>query len=217
MIVEKLGGGSFLSNCYLVASGEDSDAMVIDPSAKTREILRGARRLGLTISLIVITHAHPDHVSSLTQLKEVTKAEFLVHEDEDTRGVMQQFGKILSMFQGASPRSLPRPDGLLREGDVVRVGELNFSVLHTPGHTSGGICLYGHGILFSGDTLFNSGVGRTDMPGMSHAQLMNGICDKLMVLPDETIVYPGHGLETTIGYERRLNSFVCDWQRQSRS
>jgi hydroxyacylglutathione hydrolase len=96
----------------------------------------------------------------------------------------------------------------LKDGDVLDIGDLHFTVLYTPGHSQGGISLVGHGIVFSGDTLFNLGVGRTDFPGCSHEQLMKSIREKLMTLPDETVVYPGHGPETTIGDERRMNPFI---------
>jgi glyoxylase-like metal-dependent hydrolase (beta-lactamase superfamily II) len=110
---------------------------------------------------------------------------------------------------GVSPvKSLPRPDRILKDGEHIDVGDLHFDVLHTPGHSSGGICLSGQRVVFSGDTLFNSGIGRTDFPGMSHERLIKSIREKLMVLPDETVVYPGHGPSTTIGDERRGNPFL---------
>ena len=116
------------------------------------------------------------------------------------------------MVPPASPSGFsirpPPPDRLLKEGDSIDVGDLHFSVIHTPGHTPGGICLLGHGVLFSGDTLFNFGIGRYDLPGGDYSQLMNSLRGKLMVLPDETIVYPGHGLDTKIGTERRGNPFL---------
>jgi hydroxyacylglutathione hydrolase len=113
----------------------------------------------------------------------------------------------LGVFPIKSP---PRPDRLLTDGDLIDIGDLRFEVLYTPGHSSGGISLAGHGVVFSGDTLFNSGIGRTDFPGMSHERLMKSIQEKLMALPDETIVYPGHGPSTTIGDERRNNPFLRD-------
>ena len=110
---------------------------------------------------------------------------------------------------GVSPvKSPPSPDRILKDGEHVDVGDLHFDVLHTPGHSSGGICLSGHRVVFSGDTLFNSGIGRTDFPGMSHERLIKSVREKLMVLPDETVVYPGHGPSTTIGDERRGKPFL---------
>jgi glyoxylase-like metal-dependent hydrolase (beta-lactamase superfamily II) len=115
---------------------------------------------------------------------------------------------MLTSF-GVSPvKSPPRPDRLLKDGDLIDLGDLHFEVLYTPGHSSGGICLSGHRVVFSGDTLFKLGIGRTDFPGMSHERLLKSIGEKLMVLPDETVVYPGHGPSTTIGDERRGNPFL---------
>lgn len=216
MIIELIEGGSFMSNCYIVGSEGGGEGMVIDPSPKPREIMKTARKVGLSLSMIVATHAHPDHVASLTQVWEATRADFLIHEDEETRGIMQSFGRLVGLFQGGSLKALPRPDRLLRDGDTIDIGSLKFTVIHTPGHTAGGISLYGHGVLFSGDTLFNSGIGRTDLPGMSHGWLMDSICNRLMSLPDNTKVYPGHGPSTTIGWERQYNPFIHDWLSRGR-
>jgi len=109
---------------------------------------------------------------------------------------------------GLSYTAPPSPDRLLKGGDSIDIGDLHFLVLHTPGHSPGGICLLGQGVVFTGDTLFNYGIGRYDLPGSSGSQLMNGIHTKLMVLPDDTVVYPGHGPDTTIGTERRGNPFL---------
>jgi len=115
---------------------------------------------------------------------------------------------MLSSMTGGSFSQLPKPDKLLKDGDKIDIDGLHFTVLHTPGHSPDGISLYGHGIVFTGDALFNYGIGRTDFPGCSYDQLMDSIQNKLMTLPDETIVYPGHGPSTTIGEERRDNPFL---------
>jgi glyoxylase-like metal-dependent hydrolase (beta-lactamase superfamily II) len=209
MIIETIEGrGGFLSNCYIVGSEETGEGMVIDPSARATTILRVAKKRGLSITLIVATHTHPDHVATLARVKDATGADFLLHEDEETRGIMQTFGRLMGPLVGGSLRRLPKPDRFLREGDIVNLGELNFKVLHTPGHTSGSISLWGHGVVFCGDTLFNQDIGRTDLPGMSRFRLVRSIHNKLMTLPDETRVLPGHGPETTIGFERKYNPFL---------
>ena len=118
------------------------------------------------------------------------------------------FGRMLGAVMGGSFKSPPKPDRVLRDGDVIEVSDLKFTVLHTPGHTPGGISLLGDGVVFSGDTLFNYGIGRTDMSGGDYATLMNSIMTKLMALPDDTIVYPGHGPSTTVGDERKRNPFL---------
>lgn len=208
MIVKGLEVGPFLSDCYIVGSEKTKKGMIIDPGAEAGLILKTATEFGLSITLIVATHTHVDHIAALAQVKEATKAEFAVHEAEGTKKVAQAFNRMLSPLLGGSLRSLPKPDRLLREGDIIEFSELRFTVLHTPGHTPGGICLLGHGVVFCGDTLFNYSIGRTDFPGGSYSQLMKSIHTKLMTLPDDTRVFPGHGSETTIGFERQWNPFL---------
>jgi hydroxyacylglutathione hydrolase len=182
--------------------------MIIDPGAEAGLILKTVDRLGLSIILIVATHTHTDHITALAQVKEATRAEYAVHKAEGTRKMTPALNRMLGPVLGGSLRSLPGPDRLLGDGDVIDIGELSFMVLHTPGHSPGGICLQGHGVVFCGDTLFNLSIGRTDFPGCSHTQLMDSIRTKLMILPDDTKVFPGHGLGTTIGVERQWNPFL---------
>ena len=208
MIIKALEVGHFLSNCYIVGLEKTKKGMIIDPAAEAGFILKTVEGLGLSIILIVATHTHIDHIAALAQVKEATKADYAVHEAEGTKRMTQAFNRMLSPFLGGSFRSLPKPDRLLHEGEVIELGELRFRVLHTPGHSPGGICFLGHGVVFCGDTLFNVSIGRTDFPGGSYGQLMNSIRSKLMTLPDETKVFPGHGPETTIGFERQWNPFL---------
>ncbi|MFH0913717.1 MAG: MBL fold metallo-hydrolase, partial [Chloroflexota bacterium] len=157
------------------------------------------------IKLIVLTHAHIDHIGGIAAVKGATGAKLCVHSG-DSRWVQER--PLHSTLTGDSYPIVPPVDMWLKGGDTLEVSDLKFLVLHTPGHSPESICLTGHGVVFSGDTLFNLGVGRTDFPGGSWEQLMNSIHAKLLVLPDSTVVYPGHGPETTIGDERRGNPFL---------
>ena len=215
MILKTIELGFFGSNCFIVGSEKTKEGMIIDPGANAREILEEVRETGLRITLIVATHTHIDHVGALKKVKEETGARYAVHEAEaegmgGMMGAMQGLAGVFGKLTGGSLQPPPKPDILLREGDVIEVGEIRFKVLHTPGHSPGGISLYGEGVVFSGDALFNFGIGRTDFPGqgVGYDMLMNSIHTKLMTLPDETIVLPGHGPQTTIGVERKWNPFL---------
>ena len=206
MIVKKLVVGPLATNCYIIGSESSKEGMIIDPGAEANQILSSVKDTGLDIKFIVLTHSHIDHIGALKEVKEATGAEVAIHTD-DAQTLKVQEPSLGAMF-GLSYPSPPPPDRLLGDGESIDIGDLRFSVLHTPGHTPGGICLLGEGIVFSGDTLFNYGVGRADLPGGSYSQLMDSISTKLMTLPDTTIVYPGHGPDTTIGTERQGNPFL---------
>ncbi len=207
MILKSLVVGPVATNCYIVGSESSKRGIIIDPGAESRLILKTVNDLGLTIPLIVVTHLHFDHVGALAPVKEITGAKFALHEAEAGAG-LGMLSRMLSSMMGGSFSQTPTPDRLLKDGDTIDVDGLHFTVLDTPGHSPGGISLYGHKIVFSGDSLFNYGIGRTDFPGCSHEKLMDSIKNKLMTLPNETIVYPGHGPSTTIGEERRGNPFL---------
>ncbi|MCX5998987.1 MAG: MBL fold metallo-hydrolase [Chloroflexi bacterium] len=196
----------FGTNCYPVASEQTRDGMVIDPAGDAARILNNIRELDLRIGLIVVTHTHLDHIGAIGRLVESTGASFAVHEAEAE--VMQR--SDFSQYATFDPtfKRPPPPGRLLRDDDVLVVGNLKFQVLHTPGHSPGSICLVGYGAVFSGDTLFNMGIGRTDGPGGDYNLLISSIRNRLLVLPDQTVVLPGHGPKTTIGRERRGNPFL---------
>ena len=204
MIFKRLVVGPFASNCYIIGSESNKEGVIIDPGADAKEILKNVKDLGLKTKFIVLTHGHIDHIGALKEVKDATGAEAAIHTDDAKSLNDHSLGRVF----GLSYPPPPAPDRLLKDGDSIDFGNLHLLVLHTPGHSPGGICLLGEGVVFSGDTLFNYGIGRTDLPGGSYSQLMNSIHTKLMILPDNTIVYPGHGPDTTIGTERRGNPFL---------
>ncbi|MFC1984582.1 MBL fold metallo-hydrolase [Chloroflexota bacterium] len=203
MIIKRLVVGPLSANCYIVGSESNKEGMIIDPGDEAKAILKNVKDSGLKIQFIILTHGHIDHIGALKAVKEATGAEVAIHTYEANSLQEQPLSTLLGL---SYPTPLP-PDWSLQDSDSIDIDDLHFSVLHTPGHSPGGTCLMGEGIIFSGDTLFNFGIGRYDLPGGNYSQLMDSIHTKLMALPDDTIVYPGHGPETTIGAERRGNPF----------
>lgn len=198
--------GVFRENCYIVGSKQTGEAICVDPGDEVDEIKALARDLKLKITRIACSHGHLDHIMAVRALKEATGAPFLLHQAdlEIARGMPESALRML----GRQELPTPEPDFFLAEGDDVEIPGLSLKVIHTPGHTPGSICLYTDGLLFSGDTLFQGSIGRTDLPGGSFEQIMVSIITRLLPLPDETIVRPGHMDQTTIGFERRHNPFV---------
>lgn len=198
--VKRFVVGPVMTNCYVVADPDSSDCLVIDPGFDAEGVLKWIKGEGLKVSLILNTHGHFDHVASNGLIKEGTGAKLAIHRDDLQ---ILRSAPSLAMLFGLYMKPSPEPDLLLREGDVVRVGRFELKVIHTPGHTPGSISLLGEGMIFSGDTLFQGSIGRTDLPGGSFELLIETIKTKLLTLPDETVVHPGHGEPTTIGEERR--------------
>jgi len=210
MLIISFTVGPLLTNCYLVACEKTFEALIIDPGFIKREgdyILSEIDKRRLRVKFILNTHGHADHISGNAWIKEATKAKILIHQGDVE--MLSDPLKNFSLLLG-SPLVSPPPDLTLKDGDVLRVGSLEFRVLHTPGHTVGSISLYcrGEKTVFTGDTLFARSIGRTDLLGASYKSLISSIREKLLSLPDETIVYPGHGEETTIGIERKWNPFL---------
>lgn len=205
MILETLVVGSLGVNCYIIGDDKTRDAIVIDPGGNANDILAAIEKHQLKVIAIVNTHAHFDHVGALHSIRAETGAPFVLHEDEVP--MLRAAQSSAAMFGLAIPQQMP-PERLVRDGDRIEVGAVVLKVLHTPGHTPGGICLLNENHVFVGDTLFQGSIGRTDFPGGDYATLMRSIRDKLMPLPDETVVHPGHGAATTIGEEKTLNPFL---------
>ena len=205
MILETLTVGQLEVNCYLIGCAETGEGAVVDPGGDAEDILQAIKKLGIKPKYIICTHGHADHIAAVDEIKKATGAKVLIHSADAEMLTDPQ--KNLSVFMGDNI-SLQPADKLLAEGDIIELGTVKLEVLHVPGHTVGGICLKTDQTVFSGDTLFAGSVGRSDFPGGNHSQLIKGIKEKLLSLPDETRVYPGHGPDTLIGQEKRHNPFL---------
>ncbi|AOQ24410.1 Hydroxyacylglutathione hydrolase GloC [Moorella thermoacetica] len=205
MFLKTLVVGPLGANCYLIGCPETGEGAVIDPGAEGERILAAAREAGLNIKQIINTHGHGDHIGANGAIKAATGAAILIHRAD--AHYLTDPGRNLSVLLGSREAS-PPADRLLEEDDTIAIGKtVTLRVIHTPGHTPGGICLHGEGLVFTGDTLFAGSIGRTDFPGGSYSQLISSIKEKLFTLDDALEVYPGHGPASTIGSERVDNPF----------
>jgi len=197
------------TNCYLLVCPETKKTMVIDPGAfneiEANNILGIIAQHELEPQFILNTHGHIDHIAGNEKIKQATGGKLLIHSSD---AEMVLSGTMNGSFMFGGEIVSPPADRKLEDEEVIKLGNLSIKVIHTPGHTPGWICLHVDGTLFSGDTLFAGSVGRTDLPGGSEKQIIQSIKQKLMILPDETIVRPGHGPRTTIGQERENNPFL---------
>ncbi len=205
MINTRIVVGPLEVNCYILADEQTGAAVIIDPGDDAEEILKIIRNENLKVRYIINTHAHFDHVGANARLKEATGAEILMHEADVAMLADAADQAIIFGSRIAQP---PQPDRYVRDGDEIRAGEVRLKILHTPGHSRGGICLLGDGMVFTGDSLFAGSIGRTDFDGGDLMSLIGSIKAKLLTLPGDTIVYPGHGPETTIRDEKRENPFL---------
>ena len=213
MFFQQIEVGTDAVFAYLIGDPEAGDAVVVDPADDVDELIRLAQKNRMTISRIINTHGHVDHVMGNAEMKEKTGADILIHKNEAE--YLTKIGDYwLNMFNA---RKSPPADGILQDGDILRIGQYEWQVIHTPGHTPGGICLYSvaFGLCLTGDTLFVESVGRTDGPRSSYTRMMNAIKEKLLALPDDTQIFPGHNYgrtpTSTIGRERLFNPFIYEW------
>ena len=207
MILETFPVGMLQCNCTILGDEQTREAMVIDPGDNIPEILVRLAKHRLTVKQIVVTHAHIDHVGGALQLKEVTGAPILLNQSD--LPLIRMMDVQAGWLGIPTPRVAP-PDSSAEEGMVVGISNHTAEVIHTPGHTPGSICLhFGHdNLLLAGDTLFAGSIGRTDLPGGDSRKILHSIHDRLLTLPDDTRVIPGHGPATTIGQERDANPFL---------
>jgi glyoxylase-like metal-dependent hydrolase (beta-lactamase superfamily II) len=198
--------GVFQENCWVIGSRRTGEGIIIDPGDEADRILDLARDMGVNIKLIVNTHAHLDHILAVPPVQRATGARFLLHPGDTA--IARTAPLSAARWLGRPVEPVPEADAPLADGDTVEVAGLSLKVIHTPGHTPGSVCFYTDGMLFSGDTLFYGSIGRTDLPGGDYRQIMSSIINRLLVLPDDTIVLPGHMNETRIEHERRTNPFI---------
>ena len=187
-MLRKIVVGPYQTNCYILGHEPSREGIVIDPGDDVFKIIGEISKLGLRITHILITHGHMDHVGGVKEIKRITQAPVYIHAN-DAAGLGMQ------------------ADGNLFDGQELTVGGYHIKVIHTPGHSPGGVCLHAPGAVFTGDTLFTGSIGRTDFPGGDHNQLIKGVMNKIFPLGDELRIYPGHGPSSTIGRERASNPF----------
>lgn len=205
MLIKSFVIGPMESNAYILADEGTRRAAVIDPGIGSEHLLEVLEAEGLRLDLVLNTHGHFDHVVCDGYFSSKTGARLLIHEAD--LPLLRQMPDLARHY-GFTVAEPPQPDGFLGDGDVVAVGDLAVRVYHTPGHSPGGVCLHVGDALFAGDTLFAGSIGRTDVPGGSYQDLIASIRSKLLPLPDATVVYTGHGPQTSIGDERRYNPFL---------
>jgi glyoxylase-like metal-dependent hydrolase (beta-lactamase superfamily II) len=204
-LVEPLIVGPLFSNCYILYDENLKEGVVIDPGDDAEDILKAIKKLGIKIKYILATHGHFDHVGAVAPLKKTLNADFLAHEEDF---FFLEDGKNTANRWGVDIHQPPRPDRFIKHGDKIKVGEFELEVIHTPGHSPGGVSFFYDKMLFGGDTLFKGSIGRTDFRNGSFEKLSNSIRKRLYSLPNDTIVYTGHGPITTIGNEKKYNAFV---------
>ncbi|HHV27760.1 MBL fold metallo-hydrolase [Anaerosalibacter bizertensis] len=207
MKIERLPVGIYAANCYIVYCEDTKEGIVIDPGGEGDTILERIKKLDLNIKYIILTHGHGDHIGGIIEVKNGTKAPILIHKGDEE--LLKDATKNLSsmMFTG---KVQVIADKFVEDKEELKFGNHMIEIIHTPGHTPGGISIKIEENLFTGDTLFAGSIGRTDFPGGSYKQIIESIKEKLILYPDDTIVYPGHGPSSTIGREKASNPFIVE-------
>ncbi len=205
MIIKTLPVGPIMANCYILGCEETKEAAVIDPGDEADRILTALAKEKLTVKVIINTHGHFDHVGANRKMKDVTGAPILIHAGDEP--MLDQLSSAAASF-GLSSENSPPPDKTLNDGDTVSFGKITLSVLHTPGHSPGGISLHTGDHVFVGDLLFSGSIGRTDLPGGDYNTLVKSVHEKIFPLGDSVTVHSGHGPDTSVGREKKSNPFV---------
>lgn len=204
MFLHKIPAGVMEVNCYLIGDDSSGKAAVIDPGGDEDKIISALDENGFELVYIILTHGHGDHIGGVEELREKTGAPVYIHRDD--LSMIKDKRKNYSASMGMAVEF--ETDHFVADGDQLPLGGLKLEIIHTPGHSRGGICIKADQVLFTGDTLFSNSIGRTDLYGGNHEQLVNSIKEKLMILSDEITVFPGHGPATRIGIERLTNPYI---------
>lgn len=207
IVVRGFTGGGFGENGYVVSCAATGKGILVDPGASVQEMLQAVNTGKIDVQAIVLTHAHIDHIDGVAAAKKATKAPVYLHPDDEP---LYSQAAVQAQWFGVELDPPPPPvDEYLREGTPVRFGECELEVRHTPGHAPGHVILVGDGLAIVGDCVFSGSIGRTDLPGGDFQTLMKSIRTHILSLPDETVLYSGHGGETTVGHERAFNPFLA--------
>ncbi len=205
MILDTILVGSYMVNCYITGSNQTKEVLIIDPGANANQIISHIEKQQYKPIGIVLTHGHGDHIGGVVELKSKYDVPIYLHALDQP--MVEEGSKNMTKFMFGKSIEFS-PDHLLKEEDEIAVDTLTYHILHTPGHTPGGVSIYCENALFTGDTLFQGSIGRTDFPGGSFEQLIHAIKTKLLTYPDDTKVYPGHNSPSTIGWEKKHNPFL---------
>ncbi len=205
MIIKTLEVGPIMANCYILGCEETKEAVVIDPGDEADRILMTLAQDKLKVKYIINTHGHFDHVGANRALKEATKADLMIHAEDEP--MLSELALHARSF-GLDAENSPPADINISHNDEIKFGNITLKVIHTPGHSRGGVCLLTDKVLIAGDTLFAGSIGRTDLPGGDYETLISSIKTKLLCLDEDTVVYTGHGPSTTIGREKKINPFL---------
>ena len=206
MKIYRIVVGPIQENCYLIKNEQTGEGIIVDPGDEGGRIMRGVEQAGIgKVTAIFITHGHGDHISAFDEVKKATGAK--VYMSREDAPMLRVWNSSLSYSTDRNKKFDP-PDVYFEDGMTVTEAGMTFRIAATPGHTKGGVCIIGDGCVFCGDTVFLESVGRTDLPGGSYDAILESIRTKILTLPDEYVLYPGHGPETTVGWERRRNPFL---------